>query len=69
LCEQGCMVLGPTPAPLAKRAGKFRWQLLLQAPSRSVMQKLLASAKPAIQLLPLASKVRWSLDIEPQDLS
>ncbi|MCG6283613.1 replication restart helicase PriA, partial [Vibrio diabolicus] len=69
LCEQGCLVLGPTPAPLAKRAGKFRWQLLLQAPSRSVMQKLLASAKPAIQLLPLASKVRWSLDIEPQDLS
>ncbi|WJG25975.1 primosomal protein N' [Vibrio furnissii] len=68
-CEQGCLVLGPTPAPLAKRAGKFRWQLLLQAPSRSVMQKLLASAKPAIQLLPLASKVRWSLDIEPQDLS
>ncbi|QTG89496.1 primosomal protein N' [Vibrio furnissii] len=69
LCEQGCLVLGPTPAPLAKRAGKFRWQLLLQTPSRSVMQKLLASAKPAIQLLPLASKVRWSLDIEPQDLS
>ncbi|EKO3394321.1 primosomal protein N' [Vibrio fluvialis] len=69
LSEQGCMVLGPTPAPLAKRAGKFRWQLLLQAPSRSVMQKLLASAKPAIQLLPLAGKVRWSLDIEPQDLS
>ena len=69
LSEQGCLVLGPTPAPLAKRAGKFRWQLLLQAPSRSVMQKLLASARPAIQMLPLATKVRWTLDIEPQDLS
>ena len=62
-------MLGPTPAPLAKRAGKYRWQLLLQTQSRPVMQKLLASAKPAIALLPLAKKVRWSLDIEPQDLS
>ncbi|UPQ87825.1 primosomal protein N' [Vibrio sinaloensis] len=69
LFEQGCQVLGPTPAPLAKRAGKFRWQLLLQTESRPVMQKLLTSAKPAIALLPHAKKVRWTLDIEPQDLS
>ncbi|MFI3276208.1 helicase-related protein, partial [Vibrio sp.] len=65
----GDIVLGPTPAPLSKRAGKYRWQLLLQTQSRSQMQRLLASAKPAIALLPLAKKVRWSLDIEPQDLS
>lgn len=69
LFAQGAVVLGPTPAPLAKRAGKYRWQLLLQAPTRSVMQRLLTSAKSAIQSLPLASKVRWSMDIEPQDLS
>ncbi|MEH0689846.1 primosomal protein N' [Vibrio cholerae] len=69
LFDSGCMVLGPTPAPLAKRAGKFRWQLLLQTEQRSLMQKLLASAKPAIELLPSAKKVRWSVDIEPQDLS
>lgn len=62
-------VLGPIPAPLARRAGKYRWQLLLQAPNRRIMQTLLRSAKPAISLLPLAKKVRWSLDIEPQDLS
>lgn len=69
LFDAHCMVLGPTPAPLAKRAGKYRWQLLLQTEARSVMQKLLMSAKPAISTLPLASKVRWTLDIEPQDLS
>ncbi|WP_038175952.1 MULTISPECIES: primosomal protein N' [Vibrio] len=69
LFDQYCQVLGPTPAPLAKRAGKFRWQLLLQTQSRPMMQKLLASAKPAIALLPNAKKVRWTLDIEPQDLS
>ena len=64
-----CMVLGPTPAPWAKRAGKSRWQLVLQTQTRSLMQKLLTSAKPAIELLPNAKKVRWNLDIEPQDLS
>ncbi len=69
LFAQGAAVLGPTPAPLAKRAGKYRWQLLLQTPTRSMMQALLTSSKSAIQLLPLASKVRWSMDIEPQDLS
>ncbi|WP_139685148.1 primosomal protein N' [Vibrio tasmaniensis] len=69
LFDQYCMVLGPTPAPLAKRAGKSRWQLILQTQTRSLMQKLLISAKPAINMLPAAKKVRWSLDIEPQDLS
>ena len=69
LFDDTCMTLGPAPAPLAKRAGKSRWQLLLQVQTRSLMQKLLKSSKPAIALLPLAKKVRWSLDIEPQDLS
>lgn len=69
LFDNYSQVLGPTPAPLAKRAGKYRWQLLLQTQSRPTMQKLLSSAKPAINLLPSAKKVRWSLDIEPQDLS
>lgn len=69
LFDDYCMVLGPTPAPLAKRAGKSRWQLLLQTQSRPLMQKILYSAKPAIHLLPSAKKVRWSMDIEPQDLS
>lgn len=69
LFDDYCQVLGPIPAPLAKRAGKYRWQLLLQTQHRSTMQKLLSSAKPAIQILPSAKKVRWTLDIEPQDLS
>ncbi|WP_375751703.1 primosomal protein N' [Vibrio sp. HN007] len=69
LFDDLCMILGPTPAPLAKKAGKSRWQLILQAPNRTTMQKLLYSAKPVISLLPSAKKVRWSMDIEPQDLS
>ena len=69
LFDSSCMVLGPTPAPLAKRAGKYRWHLLLQTDTRPVMQKILHSAKPVIAMLPLAVKVRWSMDIEPYDLA
>ncbi|EDL53885.1 primosome assembly protein PriA [Vibrio mediterranei AK1] len=69
LFDHHSMVLGPTPAPIAKRAGKARWQLMLQVPTRPLMQKIVTSAKPVIAQLPLAKKVRWSMDIEPQDLS
>ncbi|CAM2984831.1 primosomal protein N' [Vibrio rarus] len=69
LFDQQCWVLGPTPAPMAKRAGKSRWQLILQCQLRSTMQKLLMSAKPVIEMLPNAKKVRWNIDVEPQDLS
>lgn len=65
-----CSIMGPSPAPLHRRANKFRWQLILQAPTRRELQQLLSHALPKIRLLPLATKkVRWSLDIEPQDMS
>ncbi|OOF00858.1 primosomal protein N' [Salinivibrio sp. MA351] len=62
-------IMGPMPAAMAKRAGRYRWQLLIQAPSRKVMQQWLTVALPAIHQLLLSRKVRWSLDVEPQDLS
>ncbi len=61
------VIMGPTPAPIAKRAGKSRWQLLLQTEHRSTLLQWLNVAKPAIALLDTANKVRWGLDIEPQD--
>lgn len=64
-----CAVMGPAPAPLHRRAGRFRWQLIFQAPNRRVLQQTLFLTLPAIRLLPLANKIRWSLDIEPQDMS
>lgn len=64
-----CTVMGPAPAPLHRRAGRFRWQLIFQAPSRRELQQQLFQALPAIRLLPQANKIRWSLDIEPQDMS
>lgn len=67
--EMQCAIMGPAPAPLHRRAGHFRWQLIIQAPRRQILRRLFCQTLPAIRLLPFAKKVRWSLDIEPQDMS
>lgn len=61
-------VLGPVTAPMARRAGLFRYQLLLQSPQRKELHHLLDSLLPAIYVLKVAKKVRWSLDVDPVDL-
>ncbi len=45
--------------------GMERGQLLLQANSRAALQRLLKPWMTQIHDLPLAKKVRWSLDIDP----
>ena len=60
-------VMGPVPALLAKRSGRYRWQLLLQHPSRAVLQRLLKSTLPLITTLPAARKVKWTLDVDPTE--
>lgn len=42
-----------------------RGQLLLQANTRMALQRLLKMWMPKLRGLPLANKVRWSLDIDP----
>ena len=59
---------GPLPAPMQKRAGMHRMQLLLSAPNRRALHARLDAALPLIHALPAARKVRWSLDVDPMDL-
>ena len=63
----GLQMLGPMPAPFSKKAGQYRWQLLLQHPSRMTLQKALREYQQAE--LEKNSQVRLILDIDPQDLS
>ncbi|OOF48889.1 primosomal protein N' [Rodentibacter trehalosifermentans] len=64
---EGLQILGPMPAPLSKKAGQFRWQLLLQHPSRLALQKVLLAYQQAD--LEKNSQVRLILDVDPQDFS
>ncbi len=61
-------VLGPAAAPMERRAGLYRAQLLLHAPSHGPLQRLLARVLPALEALPEARRVRWSLDVDPLEL-
>jgi primosomal protein N' (replication factor Y) len=63
----GVELLGPVPAPMPKRAGRYRAQLLLQAQRRAPLHQLLRRWLPAIAQLPAARQVRWSLDVDPID--
>jgi primosomal protein N' (replication factor Y) len=68
LAPPGLEVLGPATAPMERRAGMYRAQLLLHAPTHSPLQRLLAALMPAIEDLPEARRVRWSLDVDPLEL-
>ena len=59
---------GPLPAPMPRRAGYVRSQLLLAAPARAALHVALEAAVPALYAAPEARRVRWSLDVDPLDL-
>lgn len=61
-------VIGPIPAPLDRKAGKYRRQLLFQAKNRQRLQQVFEQALEAIEQLPEAKKCRWSIDRDPIDL-
>jgi primosomal protein N' (replication factor Y) (superfamily II helicase) len=61
-------ILGPVPAPMTRRAGRYRFQLLFQCPRREPLHALLDTIVPRLQTLPDNRRVRWSLDVDPVDL-
>lgn len=61
-------LLGPVPAPMERRAGRIRAQLLLQATTRAALHRLLGAWVARVEALPASRSVRWSLDVDPIDL-
>ncbi len=61
-------VLGPVAAPMVRRAGQYRFQLLLQSRQRQALHSLLDSVLPLLVKLKETKAVRWSLDVNPVDL-
>jgi len=66
--SDGLKVMDAIPAPMEKRAGRFRAQLLIMANKRSLLHAALAQWLQQIEQQKPAPKVRWSLDIDPIDL-
>lgn len=61
--------LGPLPAPMEKRNERFRFQLQLFCDNRALRHHLCQQLIEHLEAMPLARRVRWSLDIDPQDMS
>jgi primosomal protein N' (replication factor Y) len=53
---------------MARRAGKARGQILLDATQRAPLHAALHDWLPKLHALKSARKVRWSLDVDPTDL-
>ncbi|BCX88741.1 primosomal protein N' [Methylomarinovum tepidoasis] len=62
------LVLGPVPAPMARRAGHHRAQLLLQSRSRGALHRLLDEMLPRLRQWPQQRRLRWHLEVDPLDL-
>ena len=64
----GVDLLGPIPAPMERRAGKFRAQLLLQSKDRRALHQQLNQLRYACENSKASRNVRWSLDVDPMDM-
>ena len=52
---------------MERRSGRTRWYLLVQANKRPSLHRQLDELVLNVQKLPSARKVRWSIDVDPQD--
>ncbi len=68
LSDAGIELSGPLPAPMPRRAGFQRAQLLLASPQRRQLHAALDEVMPPLYAAPDARKVRWSLDVDPAEL-
>ena len=61
-------LLGPAPAAMERRAGRYRAQLLLESRERGPLQRLLRAWLPRVAALPELRRVRWSIDVDPLEV-
>ena len=62
-------VFGPLPCPIGKKAGLFRFQLILQATQRQRLQRVAHALVGQLEQEPTARQVRWQVDVDPVDFS
>jgi primosomal protein N' (replication factor Y) len=61
-------ILGPVSAPMERRAGRYRAQLLLQSRQRRGLHDMLRHLRAALEGSKAARRVRWSIDVDPIEL-
>ena len=65
---RGLKLLGPVPAAMAKRAGRYHAQLLIESRERPALHQFLDGWLPRVEAQKSAQRVRWALDVDPLEL-
>ncbi|MGD2166485.1 MAG: primosomal protein N' [Gammaproteobacteria bacterium] len=61
-------LLGPAPAAMERRHGRYHAQLLLQAPERATLHGTLNPIVEGIAAMRQIRSVRWAIDVDPLDV-
>lgn len=69
LTNSSLQLFGPIPALIEKRSGRYRYQLIIQSSNRKSLHTNLDEWLLKLEKMQSSKKVRWSLDIDPQDIS
>jgi primosomal protein N' (replication factor Y) len=64
----GVRILGPVSAPMERRAGRYRAQLLFQSVQRQPLHRMLQALRDDLESSASARRVRWSIDVDPVEL-
>jgi primosomal protein N' (replication factor Y) len=68
LTALGIDLMGPIPSPMERKAGHYRAQLLVQSKQRSSLHTGLSLLIETLTASKKSRKVRWSLDVDPQEM-
>ncbi len=66
--DHAVLAHGPLPAPMPRRAGYQRAQVLIESVERSTMQAFLPDWLERLRGLKEARRVRWSIDVDPVEM-
>ncbi|MCU7959098.1 MAG: primosomal protein N' [gamma proteobacterium symbiont of Bathyaustriella thionipta] len=59
---------GPLPAPMEKRAGRYRYQLILQSTERAELHNRVSAWRQQLYRLASGKRLRWSIDVDPMEM-
>jgi len=61
-------LLGPTPAPLARLEGRYRWRALLRGNNAKLMRDIVKQALARFEQEKEHRRIQIAIDVDPQDL-
>ncbi len=66
--RDGIRLMEPVPSPMERRAGRYRAQLLLAASNERQLHRFLDDWLVRLEGLREVTRVRWSVDVDPQEM-